>query len=105
MQYRAVVMSVEYGDKSFEWANMEPVGNTPDDIEFHKNKSSWCCSNIYTSSSYKMRPPPPDFPNLADSEDDCLCFKINFRYLRDADDQDMQHFRVREWPEYLEVVK
>lgn len=66
---------------------IEIVLDVPEDwdenfINFHKNESSWCASNII-SELQRM-----------DEKTGCLCEFTEFKYLREASEEDEENFQV-----------
>lgn len=56
-----------------EYVVRVPERHTPDQIEFRRNESSWCASNMLSE---------------LDSPETCICNAVTFEYVREATEED-----------------
>lgn len=80
---RVVVrMEIESMGLSHEYEIEVPAGWSADDIEFHRNYSSWCASNA-------LEELPDEILDRMDGADDdggpCLCGVAHFSFVRDVE--------------------
>lgn len=61
---------------TIEYVASVPADWTPEQIEFHRNDSSWCCGNAVK-----------DIVALHDGGD-CMCDRTSFEYVREATGED-----------------
>ena len=69
---------------TIEYTITVPEHWTPEDIEFHRNESSWCTSNAL-----------PELEKL--DENGCLCHGSSFEYVREATLEDEKQDGVFVW--------
>lgn len=96
------------------WRLNEPHCETPKSIEFRYNESSWCAGNFLMA-----RDPTADFGAVMwDSsdvdpwdeltklygDDDCLCNRLRFKYLRVVDDTPRGKIRSAEQEAFEEEM-
>jgi hypothetical protein len=76
------------------WQTLEPWSWGPHEIEFHKNESSWCCSNfmqerpkgtvVWSDDSGRLEDPWDALASY-DTDDACLCNLLWFDYVCTVD--------------------
>mgnify|MGYP006908363279 CR=1 FL=1 len=60
-----------------------PEAWTQDEIEFHRNESSWCINNMLG-----------ELPGYEEGDTRCMCFCAEVEYLREATEDDEERWGV-----------